>query len=110
MDDDDEFFTVDLTLALCPWEGALVYHRDATIHHLEYATSLERLGLRDLSSPTLTPAPPPWASSPQPPRLARPIPQSSSLSTSLGTAAGCAWTASCAQSRVYYIFKMYCII
>jgi hypothetical protein len=34
-----------------PWEGALVYRRDAAVHHLEYATTLERLGLGDLSSP-----------------------------------------------------------
>ena len=34
-----------------PWEGALVYSRDAAVHHLEYATTLERLGLGDLSSP-----------------------------------------------------------
>lgn len=34
-----------------PWEGALVYRRDAAVQHLEYATTLERLGLGDLSSP-----------------------------------------------------------
>ncbi|XP_052154356.1 large ribosomal RNA subunit accumulation protein YCED homolog 1, chloroplastic-like [Oryza glaberrima] len=34
-----------------PWEGAVVYRRDASVHHLEYATTLERLGLGDLSSP-----------------------------------------------------------
>jgi len=33
-----------------PWEGALVYRRDAAVHHLEYASTLERLGLGDLSS------------------------------------------------------------
>jgi hypothetical protein len=33
-----------------PWEGALVYRRDAAAHHLEYASTLERLGLGDLSS------------------------------------------------------------
>jgi uncharacterized metal-binding protein YceD (DUF177 family) len=52
VDDDDELFTVDLDDGSpSPWEGALVYCRDAAAHHLEYATSLERLGLGDLSSP-----------------------------------------------------------
>ncbi|WVZ73007.1 hypothetical protein U9M48_021378 [Paspalum notatum var. saurae] len=61
-DDDDDLFTVDLDAASpefesddnggapSPWEGALVYRRDAAVHHLEYATTLERLGLGDLSS------------------------------------------------------------
>ncbi|TVU27597.1 hypothetical protein EJB05_19090, partial [Eragrostis curvula] len=60
---DDDFFTVDLDPdeylgefeeddgSPCPWEGALVYRRDAAVQHLEYATTLERLGLGDLSSP-----------------------------------------------------------
>ncbi|OEL21915.1 Beta-catenin-like protein 1 [Dichanthelium oligosanthes] len=59
-DDDDDFFTVDFDPEEyaaesesdddSPWEGALVYRRDAAVHHLEYATTLERLGLGDLSS------------------------------------------------------------
>nr|CAB3451604.1 unnamed protein product [Digitaria exilis] len=60
-DDDDGFFTVDLDDYAAdwpesdddsdsPWEGALVFRRDAAVHHLEYATTLERLGLGDLSS------------------------------------------------------------
>uniref|UniRef100_A0A0E0K7B5 Uncharacterized protein n=1 Tax=Oryza punctata TaxID=4537 RepID=A0A0E0K7B5_ORYPU len=58
---DDEFFTVDYDPEEeeeeegeeegSPWEGAVVYRRDASVHHLEYATTLERLGLGDLSSP-----------------------------------------------------------
>ncbi|KAJ1281755.1 hypothetical protein BS78_04G329900 [Paspalum vaginatum] len=56
LSDDDDLFTVDLDAASpefesdSPWEGALVYRRDAAVHHLEYATTLERLGLGDLSS------------------------------------------------------------
>jgi hypothetical protein len=34
-----------------PWEGALVYRRAAAVHHLEHATTLERGGPGDLSSP-----------------------------------------------------------
>ncbi|XP_052143738.1 large ribosomal RNA subunit accumulation protein YCED homolog 1, chloroplastic-like [Oryza glaberrima] len=56
--DDDDFFTVDYDPEEeeeedeegSPWEGAVVYRRDASVHHLEYATTLERLGLGDLSS------------------------------------------------------------
>ncbi|KAG8073035.1 hypothetical protein GUJ93_ZPchr0006g41642 [Zizania palustris] len=56
---DDDFFTVDYdpdddeeeSDEGSPWEGALVYRRDAAVHHVEYATTLERLGLGDLSSP-----------------------------------------------------------
>lgn len=33
-----------------PWEGAVIYKRNATILHLEYCTTLERLGLAKLSS------------------------------------------------------------
>ncbi|KAK9115100.1 hypothetical protein Syun_021897 [Stephania yunnanensis] len=33
-----------------PWEGAVVYRRDATATHLEYCTTLERLGLGKVSS------------------------------------------------------------
>ncbi|KAF0934533.1 hypothetical protein E2562_025629 [Oryza meyeriana var. granulata] len=56
----DDFFTVDYDPEEAeesddeegsPWEGALVYRRDASVHHVEYATTLERLGLADLSSP-----------------------------------------------------------
>ncbi|CAN6273840.1 unnamed protein product [Urochloa humidicola] len=62
-DSDDGFFTVDFDPEdyaaaepesddddESPWEGALVYRRDAAVHHLEHATTLERLGLGDLSS------------------------------------------------------------
>ncbi|XP_039779761.1 large ribosomal RNA subunit accumulation protein YCED homolog 1, chloroplastic-like isoform X2 [Panicum virgatum] len=57
--DGDSFFTVDFDpddyaaepeSDESPWEGALVYRRDAAVHHLEYASTLERLGLGDLSS------------------------------------------------------------
>ena len=34
-----------------PWDGVVVYRRDAAAQHIEYATTLERLGLADLSSP-----------------------------------------------------------
>ncbi|KAG9452397.1 hypothetical protein H6P81_005301 [Aristolochia fimbriata] len=33
-----------------PWEGAIIYKRDASVTHLEYCTTLERLGLDKLSS------------------------------------------------------------
>ncbi|KAF9620872.1 hypothetical protein IFM89_015113 [Coptis chinensis] len=33
-----------------PWEGAIVYKRNATVTHLEYCTTLERLGLGKLST------------------------------------------------------------
>ncbi|XP_052723734.1 large ribosomal RNA subunit accumulation protein YCED homolog 1, chloroplastic isoform X2 [Vigna angularis] len=33
-----------------PWEGAVVYKRNASILHLEYCTTLERLGLAKLST------------------------------------------------------------
>ncbi|CAA6655794.1 unnamed protein product [Spirodela intermedia] len=33
-----------------PWEGAVVYRRDPSVTHLEYCTTLERLGLGKLSS------------------------------------------------------------
>ncbi|KAL6911206.1 hypothetical protein ACP4OV_000011 [Aristida adscensionis] len=60
--DDDDFFALDLddfpAAAAAdeegeegPWEGAVVYRRDAAVHHLEFATTLGRLGLGDLSSP-----------------------------------------------------------
>ncbi|KAL2539269.1 Protein of unknown function (DUF177) [Abeliophyllum distichum] len=34
----------------CPWEGAIIYKRDPGISHLEYCTTLERLGLGKISS------------------------------------------------------------
>ncbi|XP_010935425.1 large ribosomal RNA subunit accumulation protein YCED homolog 1, chloroplastic [Elaeis guineensis] len=40
----------DEDLASSPWEGAVVYRRDASVTHLEYSTTLERLGLGKLSS------------------------------------------------------------
>ncbi|KAH6758739.1 BTB/POZ domain protein [Perilla frutescens var. frutescens] len=33
-----------------PWEGAILYRRNAAISHLEYCTTLERLGLGKVSS------------------------------------------------------------
>ncbi|CAH9087616.1 unnamed protein product [Cuscuta europaea] len=33
-----------------PWEGAVVYARNPLVSHLEYCTTLERLGLRKLST------------------------------------------------------------
>ncbi|XP_027347182.1 large ribosomal RNA subunit accumulation protein YCED homolog 1, chloroplastic [Abrus precatorius] len=33
-----------------PWEGAIIYKRNASILHLEYCTTLERLGLGKLST------------------------------------------------------------
>uniref|UniRef100_A0A2P2IR13 Uncharacterized protein MANES_09G055500 n=2 Tax=Rhizophora mucronata TaxID=61149 RepID=A0A2P2IR13_RHIMU len=33
-----------------PWEGAIVYRRNPSITHLEYCTTLERLGLGNLST------------------------------------------------------------
>ncbi|KAH9618521.1 hypothetical protein KSS87_000927 [Heliosperma pusillum] len=33
-----------------PWEGSVVYRRNASIPHIEYCTTLERLGLGKLSS------------------------------------------------------------
>ncbi|GAA0147051.1 hypothetical protein LIER_06848 [Lithospermum erythrorhizon] len=35
-----------------PWEGAIVYKRNAAITHVEYCTTLERLGLGKLSTRT----------------------------------------------------------
>ncbi|KAJ6832242.1 uncharacterized protein M6B38_271550 [Iris pallida] len=43
-EEDDDF------LAGSPWEGALVYRRDASAAHVELCTTLERLGLGKLSS------------------------------------------------------------
>ncbi|EPS65579.1 hypothetical protein M569_09195 [Genlisea aurea] len=33
-----------------PWEGAILYRRNAAVSHLEYSTTLERLGLGKVSS------------------------------------------------------------
>lgn len=33
-----------------PWEGAILYRRNSSITHLEYCTTLERLGLGQFSS------------------------------------------------------------
>ncbi|XP_043702976.1 large ribosomal RNA subunit accumulation protein YCED homolog 1, chloroplastic [Telopea speciosissima] len=35
-----------------PWEGAIVYKRNPSVLHLEYCTTLERLGLEQLSTET----------------------------------------------------------
>ncbi|KAL0319149.1 UNVERIFIED_CONTAM: Large ribosomal RNA subunit accumulation protein YCED1, chloroplastic [Sesamum angustifolium] len=34
----------------CPWEGAILYRRNAGVSHLEYCTTLERLGLGKVAS------------------------------------------------------------
>lgn len=34
----------------CPWEGAILYKRNGAVSHLEYCTTLERLGLGKVSS------------------------------------------------------------
>ncbi|CAI0415571.1 unnamed protein product [Linum tenue] len=33
-----------------PWEGAIMYRRNASVSHIEYCTTLERLGLGNLST------------------------------------------------------------
>lgn len=43
--DEEEFEDLD-----SPWEGAVVYERNASVTHLEYCTTLERLGLEKISS------------------------------------------------------------
>nr|KYP38916.1 hypothetical protein KK1_039808 [Cajanus cajan] len=45
-DDDDE----EVEDTGSPWEGAVIYKRNASILHLEYCTTLERLGLAKLST------------------------------------------------------------
>ncbi|WOK99793.1 hypothetical protein Cni_G08505 [Canna indica] len=40
----------DEDLAGSPWEGAVLYRRDPSVSHVEYCTTLERLGLGKLSS------------------------------------------------------------
>ncbi|XP_047326975.1 large ribosomal RNA subunit accumulation protein YCED homolog 1, chloroplastic [Impatiens glandulifera] len=55
-DDDDDSITIDLTELeedddeSSPWEGAITYQRNASISHVEYCTTLERLGLAKVSS------------------------------------------------------------
>ncbi|XP_037455771.1 large ribosomal RNA subunit accumulation protein YCED homolog 1, chloroplastic-like [Triticum dicoccoides] len=78
--EDDGFLTLDLEdfegLAdeeaeegPSPWEGVVVYQRDAAVQHIEYATTLERLGLADLSSQhSLARAAAMGIASPRPPR------------------------------------------
>ncbi|KAL0905371.1 hypothetical protein M5K25_023786 [Dendrobium thyrsiflorum] len=46
----DELDPDEEDLAASPWEGAVVYRRDASVAHVEYATTLERLGLAKLAS------------------------------------------------------------
>ncbi|KAI0491380.1 hypothetical protein KFK09_025640 [Dendrobium nobile] len=46
----DELEPDEEDLAASPWEGAVVYRRDASVAHVEYATTLERLGLAKLAS------------------------------------------------------------
>ncbi|XVE83380.1 hypothetical protein DITRI_Ditri16bG0084300 [Diplodiscus trichospermus] len=57
-----QYFTEDDTVTLdwddqedvedigSPWEGAVIYRRNPSVTHLEYCTTLERLGLGKLSS------------------------------------------------------------
>lgn len=40
----------DFENAESPWEGAIIYSRNPSIKHLEYCTTLERLGLGNLST------------------------------------------------------------
>lgn len=40
----------DIDDADSPWEGALIYKRNASITHVEYCTTLERLGLGEFST------------------------------------------------------------
>ncbi|MED6196383.1 hypothetical protein PIB30_046918 [Stylosanthes scabra] len=47
-DDDDEGEEFEATES--PWEGAVTYKRNASISHVEYCTTLERLGLGNLST------------------------------------------------------------
>lgn len=42
---------MDDDLDSSPWEGALVYRRGPSVSHVEFCTTLERLGLGKLSSP-----------------------------------------------------------
>lgn len=47
--DVEEYQDVDDEMG-SPWEGAIVYQRNASVSHVEYCTTLERLGLGKLSS------------------------------------------------------------
>ncbi|KAL8458940.1 hypothetical protein ACS0TY_036430 [Phlomoides rotata] len=49
-DSDWEFEIEDDDDVGSPWEGAVLYKRNAAISHLEYCTTLERLGLGKVSS------------------------------------------------------------
>lgn len=49
-DDDDDNDEGELEDIGSPWEGAVIYKRNASISHLEYCTTLERLGLGKLST------------------------------------------------------------
>ncbi|XP_058098067.1 large ribosomal RNA subunit accumulation protein YCED homolog 1, chloroplastic [Magnolia sinica] len=44
------FLESDEDVGSSPWEGAVIYRRDSAVTHLEYCTTLERLGLEKLSS------------------------------------------------------------
>lgn len=44
-DDEDDFEDIG-----SPWEGAVIYKRNSSVSHLEYCTTLERLGLGRLST------------------------------------------------------------
>ncbi|XP_020581590.1 large ribosomal RNA subunit accumulation protein YCED homolog 1, chloroplastic [Phalaenopsis equestris] len=46
----DELELDEDDLTASPWEGAVVYRRDASVTHVEYSTTLERLGLDKLAS------------------------------------------------------------
>lgn len=55
--DEEDSVTIDLTeledgddYESSPWEGAITYQRNASISHVEYCTTLERLGLAKVSS------------------------------------------------------------
>lgn len=40
----------DMEDVTSPWEGAVIYKRNSSISHVEYCTTLERLGLGNLST------------------------------------------------------------
>ncbi|CAN1255176.1 Large ribosomal RNA subunit accumulation protein YCED homolog 1, chloroplastic [Linum perenne] len=46
-DDGEE---LDIDDGESPWEGAIIYRRNASVPHIEYCTTLERLGLGHLST------------------------------------------------------------
>ncbi|KAM0016077.1 putative large ribosomal RNA subunit accumulation protein YceD [Helianthus debilis subsp. tardiflorus] len=47
---EDEWMDQDVDDLDSPWEGAILYQRNPSISHLEYCTTLERLGLGQLST------------------------------------------------------------